>query len=121
MTAKCTNCKSTFSHVDRNEDGSFAIEATRCSHPGCEVYLCRGGCEHLSFICEACARRFCSDHQVRIDELVLCAACAMEVVESQEPECECRQTDVDVFDPLGCELILRPVLCRRVSSRATAR
>ena len=41
--------------------------------------------------------------QVTIDELALCLGCAVEVVESQEPECECAQTDVDLFDPRGCE------------------
>jgi hypothetical protein len=103
VTATCTHCGSTFHGVDRHEDGSPAIENTRCAHPGCAVYLCRAGCEHLSFSCEGCARRFCSTHQVNIDELSLCLGCAVEVVESQEPECECAQTDVDLFDPRGCE------------------
>lgn len=103
MTATCTNCDSTFRKVDRNEDGSPAIENTLCGHLGCEVYLCRACCEHCSFTCEGCARRFCSEHQVTIDELALCLECALEVVESQEPECECSQTDVDQFDPRGCE------------------
>ena len=103
MNAFCATCSSTFCHVDRNEDGSPAIESTRCSHPGCEVYLCRAGCEHLSFTCEGCGQRFCSAHQVTIDELTLCLGCAVEAVESQEPECECSQTDVDLFDPRGCE------------------
>lgn len=57
MTATCTYCDSTF-HVDRNEDGSPAIETTRCSHPGCAVYLCQAGCEHLSFFCEGCRSRW---------------------------------------------------------------
>jgi hypothetical protein len=103
MTATCTNCHSMFRGVDRNEDGSPVIENTRCAHPGCEVYLCRAGCEHLSFTCDGCARRFCSTHEVVIDELALCLVCAVEAVESQEPECECSQTDVDLFDQRGCE------------------
>jgi hypothetical protein len=104
MTATCTHCESVFRNVDRNEDGSPAIESTRCAHPGCEVYLCRAGCEHLTFTCGACGRRFCSEHGLNFGGERFCIACAVEVVESQEPECECRQTDVDLFDATGCEL-----------------
>ena len=103
MTATCTHCETTFRNVDRNEDGSPAIETNRCAHPGCEVYLCRTGCEHLSFTCDACGRRFCSDHRVILDGLACCLGCAVEAVESQEPECDCQQTDIDVFDAAGCE------------------
>jgi hypothetical protein len=104
MTATCTHCESKFTNVDRNEDGSPAIETTRCAHPGCEVYLCHAGCEHLSFACDACGRRFCSEHKVTLDELPYSLGCAVEAVESQEPECECQQSDVDRFDAAGCEL-----------------
>jgi hypothetical protein len=107
MTAICTHCESIFRNVDRNEDGSPAIQSTRCAHPGCEVYLCRAGCEHLSFTCDACGRRFCSDHIVALSGLPYCVGCAVEAVESQEPECECRQTDVDLFDAAGCVTIRR--------------
>jgi hypothetical protein len=103
MTATCTTCDTTFHHVDRNEDGSPAIENTRCSQPGCEIYLCRAGCEHLSFNCEGCGRRFCSTHKIMIDEMALCLGCAIRVVEDQEPECECSQSDADLFDAAGCE------------------
>jgi hypothetical protein len=103
MTATCTNCDSTFRDVDRNEDGSPYIETTRCSHPGCEVYLCRAGCEHLSFFCEGCRSRFCGEHKVTLDGLELCADCAMRLVEDQEPECECSPSDADLFDAAGCE------------------
>jgi hypothetical protein len=104
MTATCTHCESTFRNVDRNEDGSPAIETTRCAHPGCEVYLCHAGCQHLSFTCDACGRRFCSEHKIVLDELSYCPECAVEAVEGQEPECECHQSDVDLFDAVGCEL-----------------
>ena len=103
MTAPCTNCESIFRNVDRNEDGSPAIESTLCAHAGCEVYLCSAGCKHLSFTCEGCRKRFCSAHKVAIYEVALCLGCAVEDVESQEPECECSQTDVDLYDPRGCE------------------
>jgi hypothetical protein len=102
MTATCTHCESTFRNVDRNEDGSPAIESTRCAHPGCEVYLCNAGCEHLSFTCYACGKRFCLEHKIVLDELPYCLGCAVEAVESQEPECECQQTDADQFDAAGC-------------------
>jgi hypothetical protein len=92
-----------FRNVARNEDGSLAIENTRCAHPGCEVCLCRSGCEHLSFQCEGCRKRFCSEQQVALDRVAYCLVCAVEEVENQEPECECRQTDVDLFDAAGCE------------------
>jgi hypothetical protein len=101
-TAECPTCQTVFRGCDRNEDGSPAIESTRCAHPGCEVYLCRAGCEHLSFTCEGCRKRFCAEHKVTFDELPYCLGCAAEDVESHEPKCECRQTDVDLFDPRGC-------------------
>ena len=103
MIATCTNCGTTFRNVDRNEDGSPAIENTRCARLGCEVYLCRAGCEHLSFRCDACRKRFCGGHKVALDSVAYCLECAVEAVESQEPECECRQSDVDMFDAKGCE------------------
>ena len=103
MTATCTHCESTFRNVDRNEDGSPAIESTRCTYPGCEVYLCRAGCEHLSFQCEGCSKRFCSEHKVTFDGFQVCLACAIAEVENQEPECECQQTDVDLSDARGCD------------------
>jgi hypothetical protein len=103
MTATCTYCEITFRNVARNEDGSLAIENTNCAHLGCDVYRCRAGCEHLSFQCEGCRRRFCVKHQVTLDGLPYCLGCAVEEVENQEPECECRQTDVDMLDAAGCE------------------
>jgi len=103
MTATCTQCETTFRSVDRNEDGSPVIERERCAHPGCAVSLCLTGGEHLSFTCYACRRRFCADHKVALDGVAYCLGCAVEEVESQEPECECRQTDVDLFDAAGCE------------------
>ena len=33
-------------------------------------------------------------------EWMVGACCAV----PEEPECECQQTDVDLFDPRGCEL-----------------
>jgi hypothetical protein len=89
--------------VDGNEDGSPAIESTRCSQPGCEVYLCKAGCEHLSFQCAACGQQFCNEHKLTMDRLPFCIPCFIADVESQEPECECRQTDVDLFDGSACE------------------
>ena len=70
---------------------------------GSEVDLCHTGCEHLSFTCYACGRRFCSEHQVALDGLSCCLGCAVEEVESQEPECECQRSDVDMLDAAGCE------------------
>jgi hypothetical protein len=82
MNATCTHCKSIFRNVDRNDDGSPYIETTRCAYRGCEVYLCRAGCEHLSFACEACGQRFCDRHLVQVPDgeenrpLECCPACA---------------------------------------------
>jgi hypothetical protein len=82
MTATCSQCNSAFRNVDRNEDGSPAIENTRCAHPDCEVYLCTGGCEHLSFACDACGQRFCDAHLVQVPDgeenrpLQCCSTCA---------------------------------------------
>ena len=103
MTAKCSNCNTEFRGVDRNEDGSPAIETTRCAHPGCEVYLCRSGCEHLSAVCEACGKRVCVDHYLNfISTGVNCIECAA-IALDDEPECGCTQSDADIFDPRGCE------------------
>src|ERR1019366_7273774 len=101
MTDTCTHCYTTFHYVDQNEDGSPVIESTRCAHPGCEIYLCRAGCEHLSFQCDACGKRFCESHGLNFGGATFCIACAAEGLEL-EPECECRQTDADMFDPCGC-------------------
>src|SRR5260370_14256369 len=103
MTAPCSHCQSIFRIADRNEDASPTIENALCEHPGCEVYLCRAGCEHLSFICAGCRNCFSSEHRVVLDELAHCLGCAAEDVERQEPQCECRQTGVDLFDAAGCE------------------
>ena len=104
MTATCSHCESLFQHVDRDEDGSPAIESARCSQPGCEVYLCGAGCMELSFQCEGCDKRFCGEHKLTLDGFPFCLACVIADVESQEPECECRQTDVDLLDARGYEL-----------------
>jgi len=90
--------------VDRNEDGSPAIENTRCAQPGCEVYLCRAGCLELSFQCESCDQRFCVEHRMMLDGMAFCVTCAVAVTEDEEPECTCRRADVDLFDARGCEL-----------------
>jgi hypothetical protein len=101
MAATCTNCESIFCRVHRDEDGPPHIDSTRCAHSGCEVYLCKAGCEHLSFECNACCQRFCEGHLLNFAGQHFCIACAAEGLEL-EPECECRQTDVDMIDPLGC-------------------
>src|SRR4051812_9664165 len=100
MDATCTTCSTTFRHVDRDEDGSPYIETTRCAHPGCEVYLCKAGCEHLSFTCDACDKRVCQAHGLAFRHERLCIACVADSL-ALEPECECRQTDVDLFDARG--------------------
>jgi hypothetical protein len=103
MTVACPNCESIFHGIDQNEDGSPSLETTRCAHPGCEAYLCQAGCIHLSFFCEGCRSRFCCEHKVNLDGLELCEDCGIRVVEDQEPECECYQSDADMFDAAGCE------------------
>jgi hypothetical protein len=104
MITRCTNCESIFRDVDRNEDGSPSIESERCCNPGFEVYLCVSGCLHLSFFCEGCRSRFCGEHKVSLEGLELCADCAIRVVEDKEPECECSQSDADLFDAASCEI-----------------
>ncbi len=104
MNATCSYCETIHVQVDRNEDGSPYIESARCAHPGCEVELCQGGCQELSFACEGCRERFCGEHKLALDGLAFCLPCAVADLESREPECECRQTDVDLFDARGCEL-----------------
>jgi hypothetical protein len=77
MNATCTNCQTIFCGVDGNEDGSHSIECTNCAHPSCEVYLCRAGCEHLSFVCDGCGERFCNGHWVGVGDH-FCPGCALE-------------------------------------------
>jgi hypothetical protein len=80
MNATCEHCQGEFYNVDRNEDGSPAIEATRCAHPDCEVYLCQAGCEHFSFMCGACARRYCEAHPIfTLDGEHFCGQCFVEI------------------------------------------
>jgi hypothetical protein len=104
MTGMCKHCNSAFHNVDRNDDGSPYLDATHCALPDCEVYLCHAGCEHLSFTCDACGRRFCSEHKVTLGGLPYCLGCAVEAVENQEPECQCHRSDVDLFDAASCEV-----------------
>jgi hypothetical protein len=102
MDATCTTCLTTFRNVDRDEDGAPYIETTRCTHPGCETRLCKAGCEHLSFKCDSCNHLVCESHGLTFGGERLCVTCAAEGLAMQEPECECHQTDVDMFDPRGC-------------------
>ena len=61
--------------------------------------------------CEHCAEFFHTDDLKAVfienqpDYTVLCMACARTVEEESgtEPPCTCRHTDVDLFDPRGCE------------------
>lgn len=101
MTATCKVCDTRFTNVDRDDDGAPYLETTRCAHPGCEVYLCAAGCEHLSFACDGCGARVCESHGLHFAYERLCISCATDLL-ALEPECECRQADVDVFDATGC-------------------
>jgi hypothetical protein len=103
MTVTCTHCDTTFLGVDCNEDGAPAIESVRCAHPGCEIYLCKAGCEHLSLECDACRKRVCEVHGLSFGGDRLCIACAADGLEL-EPECECCVGGDDLFDPRGCPL-----------------
>ena len=61
--------------------------------------------------CEHCAEFFHSDDLKAVfvesqpEPTVLCRVCARSLEEEMdaEPECTCRHTDVDLFDPRGCE------------------
>ena len=55
----------------------------------------------LSFQCEDCGKRFCGEHKLTMDWFPFCLACAITYVETEEPECECHQTDVDLLDARG--------------------
>ncbi len=101
MNATCSNCNTSFHNVDRNEDGSPAIEATRCEHPGCEVYLCRAGCDHISAACTFCGVRVCEEHYINWDGSATCLTCMADMADEEGP-CECVRTDVDAYDNRGC-------------------
>ena len=101
MTAIRTDRDGFFENQDRDGDGARAIE-TRCADHRSEAYVWRESCRQL-FRCEACFKRFSSSHKVNLGGMPYCPECAVEAVENQEPECECRQTDVDSFDAVGCE------------------
>jgi hypothetical protein len=105
MTATCPYCDTQFHNVDRSEDGAPEVpEARRCAQPGCEVELCKAGCEELSFECEGCSKRFCQEHDVRIYGMPHCLPCALDAVYSEEPPCHCQQVDVDRDDATYCDL-----------------
>jgi hypothetical protein len=71
---------------------------------GAKSICARAGCEHLSFECHACDQRFCEGHGLNFAGYRLCITCAAEGLALGEPVCECRQTDVDLFDTCGCGL-----------------
>jgi hypothetical protein len=98
MNATCSHCESTFQDVDRNEDGSPAIEDVRA---GVAV---EHGSDFLTgriAALRASLAGACEAHGLNVAGDRLCIACAADLLEL-EPECECSQTDVDVFDPRGC-------------------
>ncbi len=91
-------CESIFRNVDRNEDGSPAIEATPCAHPDCPVYLCQAGCEHLSFVCDACAKRYCAAHPVfTLDGERFCGECFLEMRRARLSEVDCTPEEIVAF------------------------
>ena len=80
-TAQCPACNSVFYGCDRDEDGRPSFESLPCADAGCEVYLCHGICQELSFSCDGCGRRFCLSHLILIPDgadrpLKCCAICA---------------------------------------------
>jgi len=98
-TVECANCYTTYNHVEVH-GGEAAIPAGRCFYPGCPVELCPR-CEQ--FACDGCGHSFCQEHRIGFQGLGLCIACLQEALESNEPECTCTQTDVDLFDARGCD------------------
>jgi hypothetical protein len=98
MNATCQHCQGEFHNVDRNEDGSPAIEATRCAHPDCEVYLCQAGCEHLSLVCDACARRYCEAHPVfTLDGGRFCGDCFLGIRRAALSEVDSTPSEIVAF------------------------
>jgi hypothetical protein len=80
MTATCTNCSTQFVGVDRSEDGEPEVpEARKCAEPTCEVFLCAGACQELSFSCDCCGQRFCESHGLTFRAGRFCIACAADV------------------------------------------
>lgn len=77
----CPHCDSAFL-CDRNEDGQPEIPNTlKCADQDCQVRLCPAGCEHLSFVCAACDRRFCDRRaRAQCSGNVFCGGCWLEVV-----------------------------------------
>jgi hypothetical protein len=79
MTAKCTTCATVFRACERDEDGAPELPGQLCADPACGAWICDGGCaEHLSFVCDGCAGRFCGFHRIAIDGLNCCCVCAAE-------------------------------------------
>ncbi len=78
MNATCEHCSTIHVQVDRNEDGSPAIETTRCADPDCEVELCEAGCADLSFFCTSCNFRFCNEHRIKLGKATYCFGCVIE-------------------------------------------
>lgn len=98
MNATCQHCDSTFRDVDRNEDGSPAIESTKCAHPDCQVYLCGAFCQQLSMLCDACGQRFCLAHgDIVFDGAQYCAPCFLAMRQAVLEDSGCTVEEVSAY------------------------
>ena len=60
---------------------------------------------NLGTSCEACNQQFCAEHLVLLFGMKLCPACAADAwAQMPEPDCQCIQTDVDLFSVRDCPI-----------------
>jgi|SRR6266568_3838581 len=100
IDVECGNCYTSYNNIEVF-GGEAVIPTIHWFYQGCPVELCPS-CEQ--FACDGCGHTMCQDHRINLQGLALCIGCLQETLEANEPECWCQQTDVDVFDPRGCEL-----------------
>src|SRR5437899_3236814 len=103
MNSECETCGSLFHGVDRDEDGAREVPGQKCDDEFCRKWICKAGCQELSFECDGWGHKFCESHQINFQSMRLCIGCLQETLEANEPPCSCQQTDVDLFDAADCD------------------
>jgi hypothetical protein len=91
---------------DQNDRRSHDIAPQKSAYEFSGMCVCSTGCNHqFCCVCEACEKHCCSGHLVQLFDMRLCPGCLPEVwAQIPEPDCQCTQTDVDVFSVRDCEI-----------------
>jgi hypothetical protein len=106
MRATCTNFDTMFNKIGRQKDGTAETPVRNCLDDLCAPCRWSTGCnDQFSCVCEACQKHCCSGHLVLLFDMRLCPGCLPQAwAQIPEPDCQCTQTDVDVFSVRDCEI-----------------